>query len=242
LSIENRVTVIAGAAGALGRVVAQRFAEQGARLALVGREAEKLERLARELHLPEDRRLIRASNLANPAEADAVARSVLEKFRRAEILLHLVGGWEAGKPVEQVSADEITAMLRQHLWTTFFTLHAFIPYLRANHWGRVIAVSSPHASHPPGHSGPYAVAKAAQQALMLTLASEVKGTGVTANVLVVRTIDVNHKRDRQRTAENAEWTTPEEIAAMMVCLCSDEAGEINGAQIPLYPSPVETAL
>lgn len=48
---------------------------------------------------------------------------------------------------------------------------------------------------------------------MLTLAQELKGTGVTANLLLVRTIDVKHERDREPTPRNAFWTTPEEIAA-----------------------------
>jgi len=58
-----------------------------------------------------------------------------------------------------------------------------------------------------------------------------------ANVLRVRAIDVKHERDRARTVRNASWTTPEEIAATIVHLCSDEAGVINGARIPLYGSP-----
>ena len=72
---------------------------------------------------------------------------------------------------------------------------------------------------------------------MLTLAEELKDTGVTANVLRVRAIDVEHERDRARTAKNASWTTPEEIAATIVHLCSDEAGVFNGARLPLYGSP-----
>ena len=56
-------------------------------------------------------------------------------------------------------------------------------------------------------------------------------------MLRVRAIDVKHERDRARTAKNASWTTPEEIAATIVHLCSDEAGVINGARLPLYGSP-----
>jgi NAD(P)-dependent dehydrogenase (short-subunit alcohol dehydrogenase family) len=98
----------------------------------------------------------------------------------------------------------------------------------------VVVVSSPQASNPPANNGPYAAAKAAQEALIMTLAREVAGSGVTANALQVRTIDVNHERDRERTSKNASWTTPEEIAAAIIYLCSDEARVVNGARIPLY--------
>lgn len=74
-------------------------------------------------------------------------------------------------------------------------------------------ISSPDAGNPPAKSAPYAVGKAAQETLILTLAEELKDTGVTANVLRVRAIDTRRERDQARTPRNASRTTPEEIAA-----------------------------
>ncbi len=65
--------------------------------------------------------------------------------------------------------------------------------------------------------------KAAQETLMATLAEEIKGSGVTANVLRVRTIDVNHERENHPAPRIASWTTPEEIAEAVLYLCSDAA-------------------
>jgi NAD(P)-dependent dehydrogenase (short-subunit alcohol dehydrogenase family) len=109
-----------------------------------------------------------------------------------------------------------------------------LPHLVANGWGRILVVTSPVAGNPPAKMAPYAVAKAAQEALMQTIAREVAGTGVTANMLQVRTIDANHERQTQPSPKNANWTTPEEIAAAILYLCSEEAGVVNGARIPLY--------
>lgn len=125
-------------------------------------------------------------------------------------------------------------MLQQHLWTTFYVVQAFVPHLAANGWGRIMAVSSPAATRPGAKGVAYAAGKAAQEALLLTLAQELAGSGVTANLLVVRAIDAQHRRDSERTAETAAWTTPEEIASAIVYLCSDAAGVVNGAHIPLY--------
>lgn len=58
-------------------------------------------------------------------------------------------------------------------------------------------------------------------------------TGVTVNQVAVRTIDLEHEREREPTPRNAAWVTPEEIAAVMLFLASDEAAAINGARIPL---------
>ncbi len=69
---------------------------------------------------------------------------------------------------------------------------------------------------------------------MLSLAQEWKGTGVTANLLVVRAIDEQHERDRQPTGQNAASTTPEEIVSAILYLCSEAAGVVNGARLPLH--------
>jgi NAD(P)-dependent dehydrogenase (short-subunit alcohol dehydrogenase family) len=100
----------------------------------------------------------------------------------------------------------------------------------------VIMVSSPFATHPNAMGGPYAIGKAAQEALLLTLSEEVRGTGVTANLLQVRTIDIKHEKMYAPSPKNSAWTTPEELADTILFLLSDEAGMINGARIPLYGS------
>ena len=237
MDLINRVAIVTGATGGLGRVVSQQLAEHGARLALFGRNAERLEELARELGLSEDRRLTHALDLADPSAAQVGVDAVLEKFGRAEILLHLIGGWAGGTALTEVATSEVSDMLQQHLWTTLHMAQAFVPHLVANDWGRIIVISSPHASRPLAKGGPYAIGKAAQEVLMLTLAQELRDSGVTANVLLVRAIDVKHERDRERTSKNASWTTPEEIASMILHLCSDEARMVNGARIPLYGRP-----
>ena len=237
MTIENRVVVVAGATGGLGRVVARRLSVEGARLALIGQDEARIAGLGRDLGLPEDRWTGITEDLTDPAGAQAVAEAVLARFGRADILLNLVGGWAGGKPVPEVPDEEISSMLQQHLWTTFRLAKAFVPGMVANEWGRIIVVSSPSALRPPARGAAYAVGKAAQEALLLALAQELKGSGVTANILQVRTIDAKHRRDRERSAETASWTTPEEIGEAILYLCSDAAGMVNGARIPLYGSP-----
>ena len=237
MGINERVVVITGATGGLGRVVAQSLAEIGARLVLVSSSAEKLEALERELNVAEERMLSIAADLSQPQAAQSVLDGVKTRFGRADVLLHFVGGWIGGKPVAEVPEEDVSTMLQQHLWTTFYLAQAFAPHMSANGWGRMIVVSSPSAAAPPAKGAPYTIGKSAQEALMLTLAEEYKGTGVTANVLRVRAIDVKRERDSQSSPKTASWTTPEEIAAAILYLCSDEAGMVNGARIPLYGSP-----
>jgi NAD(P)-dependent dehydrogenase (short-subunit alcohol dehydrogenase family) len=234
MNIENRVVIITGATGGLGQIATKQFADQGARLVLVGTSIEKLQHLVQELALPRDRTLIRAADLSQPETARTTAQETLETFGRIDILLHLVGGWSGGKSVIEVDDKQVESMLQQHLWTTYHLVQAVLPTMVASHWGRILVVSSPTASHPDANAAPYAIGKAAQEALILTIAQEVSDRGIPANILHVKTIDVRHARVQQPDDKNSNWTTPEEITAALLYLCSDEARTINGARIPLY--------
>jgi NAD(P)-dependent dehydrogenase (short-subunit alcohol dehydrogenase family) len=153
---------------------------------------------------------------------------------KVEILVHLVGGYHGGEPVVGTRDAEVAAMLSQHLWTTLNMTRAVAPHMAAGGWGRIVAVSSPLASAPTKNVAPYAIGKAAEEALLGTLAREMVGTGTTVNLVLVRTIDVDHQRDAEPSPKTASWTTPEEISATILHLVSDEASAINGAKIPLY--------
>jgi len=223
--MNNRVVVITGATGGLGKFVARAFAEQGASLALLSTNQDKLDVLARDLNLPSDRVLAHAVNLLDADVVHAATEAVSAKFGQVDVLIHLIGGWTGGKTIAETDADDLKFMLDQHAWSTFHLLHAFSPQLAANGWGRVITVSSPSATHPSAESGPYAAGKAAQETLLLTLADEFNGTDVTANIIQVSYIDVKN---------TGKGTSPNEIVAAMLYLCSDEANKVNGTRLPLF--------
>ena len=102
MSVEDKVVIITGATGTLGQVVVRKFAEQGARLALFGRSIEHLEELASGLGLPEESHLLHAADFSDPRAAQTATEAVIQKFGRAEIILHLVGGFTGGKSVIDV--------------------------------------------------------------------------------------------------------------------------------------------
>lgn len=236
MTLKNRVCVITGATGGLGRVVAKHFAQQGASLALFSSSEESLKVLVAELDLAADQVLVSALDLSKEEAANKASDLTLGKFGRVDILLHFIGGWSGGKSVVDFEIDQFKTMLQQHFWSTVYLSKAFVPYLLTNEWGRIVVISSPTVANPKPNSAPYAVAKAAEETLILALSQELKHTGVTANILRVSTIDIQHQRERQPSATNAGWTTPEEIAEAILYLCTDAANVINGARIPLYGS------
>jgi NAD(P)-dependent dehydrogenase (short-subunit alcohol dehydrogenase family) len=231
--LADRVVLITGATGKLGRVVAADFASAGATLALVGRNRDRLTTLASDLGLAVDRWTPAVADLTDPEATRTAVDAVVERFGRVDVVLHLVGGWAPGAPVVELAAENLRLMLDQHLWTTLHVVQATVPGMIARSWGRVIAVSTPFAVNPLGKGAAYAISKGAEETLLRALAREVASDGVTANLVVVKRIDVDHERDREPSPQNATWTTPEEIAAVMRLLCTDEAAAITGARIPL---------
>ena len=220
-----RVVFITGANGALGNKTAQAFAARGHSLVLVGTDQNKLDTLASELNLPEDRFLTLVADLRDGNAVRSAAEAVSAKFGRVDALIHLVGGWVGGKTIPEASAEDLESMLGQHVWTTFHLFQSFGPKLASNGWGRVMIVSASTVPKPPEKRGIYSAAKAAQENLVLTLSAELKDKGVTANIIQVKSIDAGNK---------GTGTTPDEIVAAMLYLFSEEASKVNGARIPLY--------
>ena len=221
----SKVIVITGATGVLGNLTAKTFAAQGYSLALLDHDQNKLDSLTRDLNLPNERLFTSIVDLRNGQAVQDSAEAVSKKFSSVHALVHLVGGWMGGKTLAETGVDDLESMLGQHVWTTFNLFHAFSPKLAANNWGRVITISPSTVLNPPAKRGVYTATKAAQETLVLTLAAELKESGVTANIIQVRAIDTENK---------GTGTTPAEIVAAMQYLFSDEAGKITGARIPLY--------
>jgi NAD(P)-dependent dehydrogenase (short-subunit alcohol dehydrogenase family) len=223
--MKEHVIVITGATGVLAGTAARAFAAEGASLGLLSNDAEKLDALTRSLALTPERILAQTADLTDSLTARDSALGLIRHFGRIDALLHLIGGWAGGQTLVETGPDVFEAMLTQHARTTFHTLQAFVPALVENGRGRVIAVSSPLAVRPAAKSGVYAAAKATQETMILALAEELRGTGVTANIIHVKSIDVENK---------GTGTAPDEIVAAMRYLLSDEAAKVNGARIPVY--------
>lgn len=226
------MVLITGATGELGRVSARTFADAGARLALAGTDEGHLRDVATDLGLDDDRWLPVVADLRDRDATRDALTATEATLGRIDVLLHLVGGWAGGTSVAELDPADVAGMLDQHLWTTLHVTQNVIPGMVERGWGRVVGVSAPVAAEPTGKVAPYAIGKAAEEALLRTLARETANTGVTVNLVIVKAID--EQRERTTDPKKVSWTTPEEIAAVFRFLASDEAAAITGARIPLF--------
>ncbi len=224
--MKDTIVAISGAAGGLGPTVARAFADAGAALAVAGRSLDKLRELLAELKLAEARSLATALNLTEAGAAREWARKIGERFGRIDVLVHLVGGYRGGTPLADAPMEDWDFLHESLVLTTLNVVQAFAGPLKAGGRGRFIGVTSVKARSPSAKGALYAAAKAASDALVLALADELKGSGATANLIVVDSIDAPGKAYGKSTAGR-------DIAAAMLFLCSEEAAAINGVHLPL---------
>ena len=229
----ERVVLVTGATGVLGRTAVRAFAADGLRLGLVGTDAGRLAEVAGEAELGDDRWIGATADLRDAGQARAAVDQVVERFGRIDVLLHLVGGFVPGAPIIDLDPKDLEFMLGQHLWSTLHAVRAVVPGMVDRGWGRILVVSSFTTVSTPARAAIYATTKAAQETLLKVLAKEVAGSGVTVNVVATRQIDTEHAREHEPSPKNAAWTTPEEIVAALRFLASDEAAAVTGARIPL---------
>jgi NAD(P)-dependent dehydrogenase (short-subunit alcohol dehydrogenase family) len=221
--MDGRVVVVTGATGKLGPAVAQRFAAAGDRLVLVARDRPMLDGLVSALPGGADRHLALDADLLDPAVAAGLPARIATVAGPAQVVLHLVGTYLGGHPMEAGADEEWTTLLEDNLWTTVRVLRAFLPVIRSTAGGRLVTVSTPLAMAPVGEVAAYAASKAAVESLTLSVARELADTDATANVVLVRTIG-----DAKRS-----HTRPAEVAAAMEWLCSPAAAAVNGQRIPV---------
>lgn len=232
MPLTNKVAVIVGATGQLGPAIARAFALEGALLVLVAPHKEGLEGLQKELGFRETRVMIHPADASDETAMAEAAQVVREHYGRADILLHVVGGYRKGSLLE--TPGEIwDHVLTVNLRTAVNAIRAFQPMLTENGWGRILTISSGITQTPPPNVAAYVTAKAALETLTLAVAREVQDKGVTANVVLIRALDTPSERERQPDKKTG-WVKPEDVAATLLFLCSEEGGAITGARIPVF--------
>jgi NAD(P)-dependent dehydrogenase (short-subunit alcohol dehydrogenase family) len=229
-SLSGRVLAIAGAAGNLGPTVVRRLAPTGAVLALGGRDRSALDELASEAGVEADTAEV---DLLDADSARSWASGIAERHGRIDALVHLVGGWRGGKPIEEAPLEDWDVLQSLLVRTLQHATQAFAPYLLGSGHGRFVVVSPSQAQTPTNKNAVYAAAKAAGEAWTLALADRFKGTGATANIIVVGEILTPAIRKESPDRDFSRLTPAEEIAEAIAYLCSDAAASMNGQRLTL---------
>jgi NAD(P)-dependent dehydrogenase (short-subunit alcohol dehydrogenase family) len=231
----DKVALVAGGTGALGREIAMAFLKAGARVAVSYRQREEFDGLVAAVAPAEAERLEGiATDVTDTKAASAVVEELIAEHSRLDILVNAVGGYAGGKNVWEEDAATYERMMALNLQSGFTLARAALPAMIRQNRGWIVNVASRAGyGHSPG-AALYSASKAGALALFDSLADEVKPYAINVNSIVPSIFDTPANRKAMPAADPARWPKPEEIAEVVLFLCSSRAGVVHGAAVPVY--------
>jgi NAD(P)-dependent dehydrogenase (short-subunit alcohol dehydrogenase family) len=224
--MKNKVVLITGANGGLGSVVTEKFLGAGA--AVVGAS-----RKITGEDFPHSNFLAISADLTKAAGVHGTIESVVTRFGKLDVLVHVLGGFAGGQTVADTDDATWERMQELNLTSAFYALRSGIPHLRKSTAGRIIAIGSLAATQAHPKLGAYVTFKSALVTLVQTAALENKDTALTANVVLPGTMDTAGNRKSMPSADFSKWVQPSDVADLVVWLSDDKAGHITGAVFPI---------
>ena len=231
---EGKVVLVAGGTGGLGRAVTLAFLEEGAKVIATYRKQEELDTLKIRAGV----NTVQLEGVSVDVTDEAAVRQLIEKivgkYRRLDAMVNTVGGYAGGTKLWELETKVFDQMLALNLRSGYALSRAAVRAMLKEGHGAIVNVASKAAVDHAGGTAAYAASKSAAVALLDSLAADLQGSGVRANTVLPSIIDTEANRKAMPKADFAKWPKPEEIARVILFLCSDDARVIHGAAIPVY--------
>jgi NAD(P)-dependent dehydrogenase (short-subunit alcohol dehydrogenase family) len=235
----QRVAIVTGAAGGIGRAMTRALLAEGIKVAAVDRDREPLEALAASAR--EEGKaaelLIIGADLTDDSAADAIAKAAGGKFGRIDILVNNAGigpgairpdSWQRPLKFWEITPDQWRRFVAVHTTAPLALTNAVVPEMMRQGWGRIINVTTSLGTMLNAGSPTYGPSKAALEALSAIMAKNLDGTGVTVNVLVPGGVTNTPMISDEAGFDRTKLIQPEVMAPPLVWLVSNAAGNVTG--------------
>ena len=221
-----RSIIVTGGFGVLGNAVARAFAKQGDRVVRVDSAHQAPEAIAGGFDLA-------GVDLADFDACEKAAGTIRSAHAGIDVLINIAGGfvWET---VGDGNIAAFQRMFDMNLVTAANMSRAVLPAVKASSAGHIVNIGAGAAIQSAAGMGAYAASKAGVHRLTESLAAELAGSAVTVNAVLPSIIDTPANRKAMPGADFAKWPKAEDIARVILFLCSDDARVIHGAAISVY--------
>src|SRR2546427_7019010 len=219
----NKVVVVAGGTGGLGRAVSLAFLKEDAYVVVTYRKKEELDGLKNLAGGNGSRLEGYRVDVTDETEVGKLIEGIVARHGRLDALVNTVGGYAGGVKLWELDTKVFDQMLALNLRTGYAVSRAAVRVMLKQGSGAIVNVASKAAIEHGAGAAAYAASKAAAVAMMDSLAEDLKGTGIRVNSVLPSIIDTEANRKEMPKADFAKWPKPEDIARVIVVLCSDSA-------------------
>ncbi len=238
--------IITGASEGIGKATAVRLANEGANLTINARNPEQLDQIVSQLTLVNPNIIAVAGDITSQQTVDQLASTSRDTFGLTTILINNVGGGSMPCQLEDIDDEQWVSNLNTNLTTSFRMCRAVVQDMKTKRYGRIVNVSSVAGRFRGNLSGtPYSTAKAGLHGLTRDLASRLGQYGITVNAAAPgitatpramtkwQEISENSRKKINESISLGRFAEPEEIAAAIAFLASDDASYVTGATLDI---------
>lgn len=230
----DKIVLIAGGTGGLGRVVTLAFLQESARAIVTYRSEQEFASLQKQAGHHASMLEGHTTDVTSENAVRKLIDEIRAKHKRIDVLVNAVGGYAGGTSLWETDPKVFDRMLALNLLSGFVLCQSVVPAMLKQGSGAIVNVASRAAVDHAAGATAYAASKAAAVAMIDSLAADLKGTAVRANSVLPSIIDTEANRKAMPKADFSKWPKPEEIASVILYLCSDEAKLIHGTAVPVY--------
>ena len=231
----GKISLVTGGTGGLGRAVSLAFLEKGFHVIVSYQIPEEWEALQSAAGNARKASLEGFSvDVTDDHAVKGLIAGLVTKHGRVDMLVNTVGGYAGGIKLWELEPKVFEKMLALNLRSGFVLARAVVPVMLKQGSGAIVNVAAKAAFDHAAGAAAYTATKAAAVAMMDSLAADLKGTGVRVNSILPSIIDTEANRKAMPGSDFAKWPQPEDIAKVILFLCSDDAKVVHGASVPVY--------